>query len=236
LCLAIHPWSRTSHVVSWLTPFGPVKTVVKGAVRPKSVFLGQYDLNYTCEIVYYLRERGNLHALRECVPRNFRENLRSRFRALALAGYMRTLVEQLVAGGADSQAWYNLLEGYLDLLSEESVEMPLLEIMVGFDMAAMRLYGIAPDFSGYNRFEPWSNFSLSSGSFEEDDAGRKIRIARKTAQWLSNTSESKDMQILLDAARVIGVFYQFHLDYAAESRREVLKLILHNDNEKVTRR
>ena len=55
-CLSIVPWSRTSHVVVWLTPAGKVTTVAKGAVRPKSWLLGQYDLNYTCDILYYARE------------------------------------------------------------------------------------------------------------------------------------------------------------------------------------
>ena len=73
LCLAVHPWSRTSHIVRWLTPRGTLATLVKGAVRPKSAFLGQYDLNYTCELVYYARARGELHALRECVPRERRD-------------------------------------------------------------------------------------------------------------------------------------------------------------------
>ena len=86
VCLRIVPWSRTSHIVQWLTPTGKVTTVVKGAVRPKSFFLGQYDLNYTCEIVYYARGKGELHALRECTPLVFREGLRGDSRALALAG------------------------------------------------------------------------------------------------------------------------------------------------------
>ena len=56
IVLTVHPWSRTSHVVTWLTPdHGPVTTLVKGAVRPKSAFLGQYDLFYTCDILYYAR-------------------------------------------------------------------------------------------------------------------------------------------------------------------------------------
>ena len=37
VCLDIRPWSRTSHIVRWMTPDGPVTTVVKGAVRPKSL-------------------------------------------------------------------------------------------------------------------------------------------------------------------------------------------------------
>ena len=64
--LAIHPWSRTSHVVAWLTPdHGVVSTLVKGAVRAKSAFLGQYDLLYTCDLLYYARASGDLHALHQ---------------------------------------------------------------------------------------------------------------------------------------------------------------------------
>ena len=87
VCLDIRPWSRTSHIVRWMTPDGPVTTVVKGAIRPKSAFLGQYDLNYTCEIVYYSRAKGELHALRECSPLSTRDSLRSNYRALVLAEY-----------------------------------------------------------------------------------------------------------------------------------------------------
>ena len=65
ICLRISPWSTTSHIVTWLTPVGVVATSVKGAVRPKSAFLGQYDLFYTCELIYYARTKGELHAIRE---------------------------------------------------------------------------------------------------------------------------------------------------------------------------
>ena len=110
VCLRIHPWSRTSHIVSWLTPDGPLSTIVKGAVRPKSAFLGQYDLNYTCEILYYVRGRRGLHPLRECAPLNLRENLRGDFRNLALAGYFRELMVQFAPAGAEAQQWYGTLE------------------------------------------------------------------------------------------------------------------------------
>ena len=77
IVLAIRPWSQTSHVVTWLTPdHGPVTTLVKGAVRAKSAFLGQYDLFYRCDLLYYARASGDLHALREVTPRNLRERLR----------------------------------------------------------------------------------------------------------------------------------------------------------------
>ena len=94
-CLRINPWSRTSHVVSWLTPSGRVATLVKGAVRPKSAFLGQYDLNYTCGIVYYARAHGEAHALRECFPLERRDDLRGDYAALAVASYFRALADEL---------------------------------------------------------------------------------------------------------------------------------------------
>jgi recombinational DNA repair protein (RecF pathway) len=234
LCLAIHPWSRTSHVVLWLTERGPLKTVVKGAVRPKSAFLGQYDLNYTCEIVYYLRERGSLHALRECVPHNLRDGLRGSYRSLTLAGYVRFLLGELAAAGDESAEWYRLAGATLTKLENADRFRQLLEIMLEFDFAAMQLAGIIPDFSGYDRDGEWSLFSPQAGIYGENVPGRKIRIERETAQWLANPhKKAANVQILLDAARVIGVFYQFHLDCAVEARREVLKLILHNENEKV---
>lgn len=234
ICLAIHPWSRTSHVVAWLTPQGPLKTVVKGAVRPKSAFLGQYDLNYTCEIVYYLRERGNLHALRECMPRNLRERLRDSYRSLVLAGYVRFLLGELAAAGDESGEWFRLAEETLEKLEYAGGSESLLEIMLRFDFAVMQLAGIIPDFSGYDRDSEWSLFSPQAGIYGEGGSARKIRISLETAGWLVNPrKKAANVQILLDAARVIGVFYQFHLDCVVETRREVLKLILHNENEKV---
>ena len=103
IVLAIHPWSRTSHIVTWLTPdHGCVTTLVKGAVRPKSAFLGQYDLFYTCDLLYYARARGDLHALRETTPRNLREGLRGLWRETAVAGYAAGLVKDLVPANGDS--------------------------------------------------------------------------------------------------------------------------------------
>ena len=114
ICLSIVPWSRTSHVVSWLAPRGKVTTVAKGAVRPKSWFLGQYDLNYTCDILYYAHGRGDIHALRDCVPVERRDALRDDFRALALAGYFRRLASDFAPQGPDSAAWHDALASALD--------------------------------------------------------------------------------------------------------------------------
>ena len=229
ICLDIRPWSRTSHVVSWLTPMGKVSTVVKGAVRSKSQFLGQYDLNYTCDIVYYARAKGELHALRECVPREMREELRSDYRKLALAGYMRRLVAELAPMGSDGEAWFKMLSSALGRLISWSADRMKNETLVGlfleFELDVLRISGLAPDFSKYDRNAEWSAFSVETGNFGNCE-GRCIRVSRETAEYLANGAKNaKNQHIPLDAARVIGVFYQFHLDCASDVRRTVLEMI-----------
>jgi len=231
ICLDIRPWSQTSHVVTWLTPNGKLGTVVKGAVRPKSAFLGQYDLNYTCEILYYARAKGELHALRDCSPLEMREALRNDYRTLALAGYFRGLVSELAPAGPDCRVWYDLLATTLSTLALRPLtanSQQLIAFLVRFELKVLELSGLSPDFSGYDRGADWSAFSVESGSFG-NVAGRCIRVSRAVAAYLDNPAvEVVDSGDPLDAARVIGVFYQFHLDEVSEVRRSVVGMISKN--------
>ena len=218
ICLDIRPWSRTSHIVRWMTTDGPVTTVVKGAVRPKSAFLGQYDLNYTCEIVYYSRAKGELHALRECSPLSTRENLRSNYRALVLAEYMRTQVEALAPHGGESETWHATLEDALDSLCAGAADSPrrLVATLLGFELEILSLSGLSPE------------VEAEAGSFSLRGE-RQMPISQEVAHCIGNPKVEKNMQILLDAARAIGVFYAFHLDSALETRRTVLRMISNNE-------
>lgn len=214
ICLRIIPWSRTSHVVSWLTPQGRIASVVKGAVRPKSAFLGQYDLNYTCEIVYYARARGELHALRECLPVQLREELRANYRTLVLSEYFRDTVAGLAPTGPEARDWYELLAASLDdLLSPHPALVPAL---LAFELKVLEYAGLAPD------------LEAESGAFMLRGE-RKIPVSAAVARCLRNPHGEKNREILLDAARVIGVFYMFHMDSAPDVRRTVLRLISQNE-------
>lgn len=229
VCLDIRPWSRTSHIVTWLTPVGKVATVVKGAVRPKSAFLGQYDLNYTCDILYYARAKGELHALRDCVPLDLRESLRGNYRALALAGYFRQLVSELAPSGPDCRPWYELLSSSLtpqtSPLELQTSNFFTPSSLVLFELRVLELAGLKPDFSSYDRQTDWSPFSIETGTFS-DKEGRCVRLSREVAEWLSRPERpAKNPQIPLDAAWVIGVFYKFHLDCPFDARRAVLGMI-----------
>ena len=224
VCLAVHPWSRTSHIVVWLTPAGTVRTSVKGANRPKSAFLGQYDLNYTCEIVYYARGRGDIHALRECTPLELRETLRGSYRRLAAADHCRHLAEELAPAGADCREWMSALEKTLAGFAKCGDSGEIIAEMLDYELKILSLSGLSPDFSGYSKAGVWSSFSVEEGRFN-DNGRRVMRIRTETAKYLECPREKADMQILLDAARVIGVFYQFHLGCASDVRRMALRMI-----------
>ena len=215
VCLDIRPWSRTSHVVRWLTPSGPVTTLVKGAVRPKSAFLGQYDLNYTCEILYYARARGDLHALRECTPTDLRETLRGNFRALVLADYCRHQVADLAPTGPEAAEWFALLTATLDRLTRLG-NGGLVRELLGFELRTLSLAGLSPE------------LEAESGAFTLRGE-RQMPVSPEIAAAIRNPDGEKNPQILLDAARAIGVFYSFHLDSSPETRRTVLRMVSNNE-------
>ena len=84
IVLRMIPFSETSRVVLWLTrDHGKIATIIKGAHRRRSPFVGQVDLFYTCELLVYLRLFRGLHIVKECSPLKPRTPLRSRWRATA---------------------------------------------------------------------------------------------------------------------------------------------------------
>ena len=71
ILLRKRPWSETSLIVTWLTErFGTMRTVARGACRPKSQFAGMLDLFYGADIAFSFSRKGDLHTLREVSVRS----------------------------------------------------------------------------------------------------------------------------------------------------------------------
>ncbi len=137
------PHGNTSRIVTWLTPdHGRIGTMIKGALRPKSPFLGQYDLFYTCELLYYLHHRSELHLAKECCPLKIRPALRQHWPATALASYLTDLAARVSPAQAPQSFLFHWLNSALDALAE--AKGPLLNLMIWHELALLSRLGLAP--------------------------------------------------------------------------------------------
>ena len=238
IVLAIRPWSRTSHIVTWLTPdHGCVTTLVKGAVRPKSAFLGQYDLFYTCDLLYYARATAELHALRETVPRVLRESLRGRWRETALAGYAAGLVKDLAPANGESSAWFSFFDSLLSRLEGREMAQLVattsggtrpcasaLQELVRLEMDILQLAGWAPDFSNMDPRAEWTPFAIDLGRCGEGT--RTVRLSPRTVAVLARPDASGHaLETVKDAVRFLGVFLAYHIERPPDIRRALVSLI-----------
>lgn len=109
--------TETSLIVHWFTEAeGLVKTVAKGAMRPKSVFAGKLDLFFSGDIVVARARKGDLHILREVAISNWRQGLRRQYATTLMAGYFCQLVEGAVEPGHADAPLHDLLRRGLDHL------------------------------------------------------------------------------------------------------------------------
>lgn len=132
--------TETSLIVHWFTEaHGLVKTVAKGARRPKSPFAGQLDLFFGGEITLSRSRRGELHALREVAIRQWREGLRRNYTSTLLAAYCCQLLEAAVEPEHPDPGLHDLLSRALDHLD---VAPPSLRALQRFEAELARLLGI----------------------------------------------------------------------------------------------
>jgi DNA repair protein RecO (recombination protein O) len=131
----------TSLIVHWFTEeYGLVKTVAKGARRPKSPFAGQLDLFFGGEISIQSAKRGELHILREVSIRDWREGLRKNYTSTLLAAYCCQLLESAVEPEHPDPALHDLLVRALDHLAAEK---PGLRALRHYESELARLLGIS---------------------------------------------------------------------------------------------
>ncbi len=134
-------FSETSLIVTWFTrDLGKIKTVVKGALRPKSRFTGVLDLFFDCEISIARSAKSDLHTLREAVLTDARSGLRTDHRRVALASYFVELAELTTEPEHPIQELHDLLHrAFAHLDQHPASERALLH----FESELARLLGIA---------------------------------------------------------------------------------------------
>lgn len=142
IALRCDPVANTSRIVNWLTRDGGRRaTMIKGSQRPKSFFLGQYDLFYTCELVLLVRPPPQLHLARECWPLERRPSLRTDWKAAACASQLCDLIMRTCPPEAPHPGLYDLLEHALDDLAEAGASRA---VLVWYELKILEVLGHAP--------------------------------------------------------------------------------------------
>ena len=131
----------TSLIVSWFTEHeGLVKTVAKGALRPKSPFAGKLDLFFSGEVSVVRARKGDLHILREISVSHWRQGLRRQYLTTLMACYFCQLVEAGVEPGQCDVSLFNILNRALDYLDTEEAT---LKAMLHFEKRLAEIFGIS---------------------------------------------------------------------------------------------
>jgi len=245
IVLRFYPVTNTSRMVVWFTrTHGKITTLIKGSQRPKSAFIGQYDVFYRCELLFYANHSNHVHHTKECSPLAFRSNLRTDWRASLAASYFVDLVLRVTEPGYPNPKLYDLLEQGLSGLDEHGMYIPVVH---DFELQLLDLLGLTPQFSqcvgcdsALKAAEESTRFAVSKGGLFCNDcsdrdrvSGLKLsRVAVNTLKaWQRTNSSNMAMRTKVrpeEAKEIrfaLGHFLRYHLDMTLESRRLMFDLL-----------
>ncbi len=229
------PVTDTSRIVVWFTrDHGKISTLLRGSQRAKSWMLGQYDLFYTCEVLFYLRAKDDLHILRECAPLTIRSGFRTNWQTCAGASFVSDLLYRLNPGMAPEPALYDLATRMLDELNADRVS-PL--HLFWFELHVYRAMGLSPNLEPAGRGPIW--FNPRSGTLQEYSPGPgeteiqpategAVAIMRKLLDMKSPSLLSRLRPLPGQIQEIEGHldrFSQWHLDLELPSRSHALRWI-----------
>jgi len=133
----------SSLIVHWFSEgHGLVKTVAKGARRPKGPFTGQLDLFFSGVLVFKRARRGELHALCEVAINEWRHGLRRDYTSTLFAAYCCLLVEKALEPEHPEPELHDLLGRALNHVDSAG---PSLRALRHYERETARLLGIAHD-------------------------------------------------------------------------------------------
>ncbi|MBO7684267.1 MAG: hypothetical protein J6T51_06045, partial [Kiritimatiellae bacterium] len=126
----------------------------------------------------------------------------------------RRLASDFAPAGPDCAAWLDALADALDrLCGRRLASAEAVGELLRFELAVLAQMGLKPE------------VEAESGVFALRGE-RRIPVDPEVAAYLRDpTRPVENARTPLDAARVIGVFYQFHLDCAVDERRTVLGMV-----------
>ena len=132
--------SDTSLIVHWMSEEeGLLKTVAKGARRPKSSFAGRLDLFVEAGFQWSRSRSSELHPLREVEVGDYRESLRMNYRNSVVAAYFGQLLEMVLEPNHAEPEIYRLLQRGLAYLGDKGASR---KAVLHFEKEVARLLGL----------------------------------------------------------------------------------------------
>lgn len=134
------PWSETSLIVTWLArDHGRVRTVVRGARRPKSGFCGMLDLFFQAEISFSSQARGDLHQLGEVRVTAPFDAARAGHVSYCLCAYFAELMDHAAPVTQAAPGLYDLLRRAVNHLGDKPASA---RALFHFERELCRLLGV----------------------------------------------------------------------------------------------
>lgn len=229
-------------MVTFLTPDdGKINVLFRGCQRPKSFVLGQYDLFYTCEVIYYRRPQNDMQLAKECYPLKMRTRFRTDWQAMALASYWVDLMDNVCPYAAVGTDIYRFCEGALDVLAKYGARQSLLHWL---ELNLLEKLGFAPQLQccaicradslreGRGMFVDLEQGGLVCERCAEPRAGMwvgrdviaTLRGWQKARQELAATATQCSPAQLQKIGEFLWYFLDCHLDVPLTSRRIALAM------------
>ena len=122
------PYSESSYILTWLTAgHGLVRTLAKGAARPKQALFGKIDLFHQGHVSWVPSRKSSLHTLRELSVENFHRNLTRSYLGLLAASYFFEIIELVAESQTPVPEMYSLYIKALDYLEIKDCTPALVE-------------------------------------------------------------------------------------------------------------
>lgn len=134
------PLTESSLIINWCTEdHGILKTVAKGARRPKSPFAGKLDLFCEAEFAIIRSKKSDLHPLRELSLTSLRSGLRKSYLQTLAATYFVQLLNLVTEPETPITSLNNLLNRALNHLEKT---LPDMKAILHYEKQMTQLLGI----------------------------------------------------------------------------------------------
>ncbi len=133
-------YSETSYILTWLTAHhGLLRTLARGAARPKQGFFGKTDIFHQCHMSWVPSRKSSLHTLRELSVIEAHRGLVRAYLNLLAASYFFEVIELTVEGQTPVPEIYALAVKALEYLEKKDASAALVE---RFERRLMEIQGL----------------------------------------------------------------------------------------------